>query len=342
MTNAVKRVPENAARAAGNSVAGKKTATGANAIRGGHADEAESLSVALHRGEEVKTVSQIHSPMHNATYTATDADEGMVPSSSPSPQHRYVLGMRVDGTSYTEATGHVLAWAQAAQPAPPRYVCAANVHMTMETYDDPAFAQIVNAADLVTPDGVPLVWALTRLGVEDATRVYGPTLTLHVCEAAARSGVPIGLYGGTTESLIAFAEFLQKHYPAIKIVCRIAPPFRPLTSEEDQAYSQQVIESKARILFVGIGCPKQERWMAAHKERFAGVVMLGVGAAFDFHSGRIKQAPGWMQRAGLEWLFRLLMEPRRLMKRYGKHNPRFLVLFALQLLGLQRHIKEAK
>ncbi|MBP5972735.1 WecB/TagA/CpsF family glycosyltransferase [Brasilonema sp. CT11] len=244
-------------------------------------------------------------------------------------RHRYIVGMRVDITSYEDATQQILDWAQARKSC---YICVANVHMTMEVYDNPAFASVVNSAALVTPDGMPLVWALTALGVKNASRVYGPTLTLYVCEAAAKSGIPIGLYGGTSESLGAFVKFLHQHFPDLQIACKISPPFRPLTPEEDDAYTQQIIESGARILFVGIGCPRQELWMAAHKNRIPAVT-LGVGAAFDFHSGRVKQAPSWMQKRGMEWLFRLIMEPKRLWKRYFKHNPRFLLFFVMQWLA---------
>lgn len=209
---------------------------------------------------------------------------------------------------------------------------AANVHMLMEGKDDPAFQQVINTADFVVPDGVPLVWALKLLGHKEATRVYGPTLTLHVCEAAAREGIPIGLYGGTPESLLDFKAFLHHEYPGIQIACAIAPPFRPLSQEEDDAYTQEILDSGARILFVGIGCPKQEWWMYNHRDRLP-LVMLGVGAAFDFHSGRVKQSPAVLQRLGLEWLFRLIMEPKRLWKRYAKHNPRFVALFARQLFN---------
>jgi N-acetylglucosaminyldiphosphoundecaprenol N-acetyl-beta-D-mannosaminyltransferase len=190
---------------------------------------------------------------------------------------------------------------------------------------------IVNGAALVTPDGMPLVWGLRQLGIEEAARVYGPTLTLHLCEAAARSGVPVALYGGTDESLAAFTAFLHDRFPGMRVVCGIAPPFRPLTTDEDDAYTREIVASGARILFVGIGCPKQERWMAEHTRKIP-AVMLGVGAAFDFHSGRVRQAPALMQRMGIEWLFRLCIEPRRLLKRYLKHNPRFVVLFGSQLL----------
>lgn len=245
-------------------------------------------------------------------------------------EQRSILNMRVDATSYVDTTERIVSWAQNAQS---EYICVANVHMAMEAYDDPNFAKLVNKAALVTPDGMPLVWGLRVLGLQDASRVYGPTLTLHVCEAAAQQGIPIGLYGGTPESLAAFVRFLRGRFPGILVVCQIAPPFRLLTPTEDTAYTQQITASGARILLVGIGCPNQERWMASHWQQIP-AVMLGVGAAFDFHSGRIKQAPSWLQKVGLEWAFRLFMEPKRLWKRYLVHNPRFILFFVQQYLGL--------
>lgn len=243
-------------------------------------------------------------------------------------KYKHLLGTRIDATSYEDATRSVIARAKAGDSC---YVCASNVHMIMEGYDDPEFMHIVNGAALVTPDGMPLVWGLRQLGIGEATRVYGPTLTLHVCKAAADHGIPIALYGGTEESLAAFTAFLHGRFPGIRVACAIAPPFLPLSAEEDDTYTRQIVASGARILFVGIGCPKQERWMAAHESKIP-AVMLGVGAAFDFHSGQVRQAPPLMQRMGLEWLYRLCMEPRRLWKRYLKNNPRFVFLFGNQLL----------
>lgn len=244
-------------------------------------------------------------------------------------EHRHIIGMRVDATSYADATARIIIWARSKVG---RRVCVANVHMAMETYDNPKFAEVVNHADLVTPDGMPLVWGLRALGIKQADRVYGPNLTLTVCEAAARMNIPMALYGGTEQSLVAFTNFLAKKYPGIEIVCQISPPFRELTPAEDTAYTRQIVASGAQILLVGIGCPRQEIWMAAHQDRIP-AVMLGVGAAFNFHSGCVKQAPIWMQSIGLEWLFRLMMEPRRLWKRYFKQNPRFVFLFLKQLLS---------
>jgi N-acetylglucosaminyldiphosphoundecaprenol N-acetyl-beta-D-mannosaminyltransferase len=248
-------------------------------------------------------------------------------------ESRSILGMRVDATSYEDGAGRVVRWAQEKRSA---YVCVASVHMVMETFDSEAFRQAVNGADLITPDGRPLVWALQGLGVRSASQVRGTDLTASVVERAAHEDVPIGLYGGTPELLESFVRVLETRYPRIQVTCKIAPPFRPLTPEEDKAVTQEIVDSGARILFVGIGCPKQEGWMAEHKGRIP-AVMLGVGAAFDFHTGRIRQAPRWMQSAGLEWAFRLAMDPRRLWRRYAKHNPRFVALLLLQLLGLRHY-----
>lgn len=245
---------------------------------------------------------------------------------------RNVVSMRVDATSYDDASRRVVRWAQEGLSA---YVCVASVHMVMEAFDSPKFRRVVNGANLVTPDGRPLVWALKGLGARDAAQVRGTDLTTSVIERAARENVPIGLYGGTPELLESFVRVLRERYPGLQVACRIAPPFRPLTPEEDEAVTREIVQSGARILFVGIGCPKQENWMAEHKGRIP-AVMLGVGAAFDFHTGRIRQAPRWMQATGLEWVFRLAMDPKRLWKRYAKHNPRFVGLLLLQLAGLRR------
>lgn len=244
-------------------------------------------------------------------------------------QHRFILGTRVDATSYADATARILQWARAGQS---RYVCICGVHGVMEGHDSPDFQRTQNAADLVTPDGMPLVWVLRRLGLKDQTRVYGPDLTLSVCQAAADAGIPVGLYGGTQEVLDTLQKTYRARFPRLRIAYAYSPPFRPLTPDEDEAIVQAINASGTRILFVGLGCPKQEQWVASHRDRVQ-AVMLAVGAAFDFHSGRVRQAPRWMQRCGLEWLFRLLMDPRRLWRRYFKNNPRFLWLVLWQLLG---------
>lgn len=251
---------------------------------------------------------------------------------SSSLESRSIIGMRVDATSYNDAVDRVMSWTGGSVG---RYVCVANVHMCMESYDDSDFSDVVNGANLVTPDGMPLVWGLRFLGVDTATRVRGPNLMLHICEEAARLKMPIGLYGGTEESLQGLIHFLKDQYEGIEIAVAISPPFRALTKDEDATYRNDINKSGAKILFVGIGCPKQENWMASHKE-YLSCVMLGVGAAFDIYSGITKEAPIWMQNMGLEWLYRLATNPRRLWKRYLKHNPRFIFFLLLQLLNSRR------
>ncbi len=234
--------------------------------------------------------------------------------------------MRVDGTTYADAVSQILDWA--GEP-PARYVCVATVHMVMEAYDDRRFQRIVNDADLVTPDGMPLVWALRLLGVRAASRVYGPDLVPALCGEAAAQHVPVGFYGGSPEVLERMLAEVRRRWPSLSIGYSWSPPFRPLTVAEDAEVVEQINQSGVRLLFVGIGCPKQERWMAEHRNRVA-LVMVGVGAAFDFLAGAKQQAPRFLQRAGLEWCFRLVTEPRRLWRRYLYHNPRYLGLFARQ------------
>jgi N-acetylglucosaminyldiphosphoundecaprenol N-acetyl-beta-D-mannosaminyltransferase len=240
---------------------------------------------------------------------------------------RRILGMRVDGRRTSVAADAVVQLAEAGAGG---MVCVATVHMVMEAWDAGDFQRSVNAAEMVTPDGVPLVWALRRLGLPETRRVYGPTLMRLVCRRAEEHGLPIGLYGGRPEVLDALRERLLERHPLLRIAFAASPPFRPATEEEDASTVQAIEASGARILFVGLGCPKQERWMAAHREALP-CVMLGVGAAFDFLAGAKPQAPRWLQRLGLEWLFRLACEPRRLLRRYAVHNPRFMFHFARQL-----------
>lgn len=233
----------------------------------------------------------------------------------------YILGMKVNLTNYSEAVATILDWAASTQS---RYVCAANVHMVMESYDSAAFRSCVNHADLVTPDGMPLVWFLRRHASLSATRVYGPDLTLHLLKAAQDAAVPVGFFGGRPEVLRALLRQIEVQYPRLQVAYSSTPPFRALSEEENAAVRRDIAQSGARLLFVGLGCPKQETWMAANS---VGVpaVMIGVGAAFDFLSQSVRQAPEWVRGAGLEWVFRLLQEPRRLWRRYLKHNPRFLM-----------------
>lgn len=259
------------------------------------------------------------------------------PDGSTDLPSRRILGMRVDATTYEDAASRILGWAKAGDS---RYVCVATVNNVMESHDDPAFRHIMNAADLVTPDGMPLVWGLRLFGVPAAERVYGPDLTPVVCEHAARDAVPVGFFGGTPTSLKAMTGNLQARFSSLRVAYGWSPPFRPLRPEEDAAAVEAINDSGARILFVGLGSPKQDRWMAEHRGR-VNAVMIGVGAAFDLLAGAKRRAPARIQAMGLEWLFRLATEPRRVWRRYLRHNPRFLLLFARQLARARLGRKEA-
>src|SRR6266851_5027972 len=241
---------------------------------------------------------------------------------------RRILGMRVDATSYADAAARIMEWASTGQS---RYVCAASVNNVMQAHDAAPFQRLMNDADLVTPDGMPLVWALRVLGARDAPRVRGTNLLEALCDHAAAAGVPVGFYGGTPEALRDLLATIDRRWPDLHVVYAWSPPFRALSDEEADAVLADIVSSQVRLLFIGLPTPKQDIWMARHKGTVP-AVMVGVGAAFDFLSGRKKQAPLWMQRGGLEWLFRLLTEPRRLWRRYLSQNPRFCALFAIQLL----------
>jgi N-acetylglucosaminyldiphosphoundecaprenol N-acetyl-beta-D-mannosaminyltransferase len=238
------------------------------------------------------------------------------------------LGVRIDATSYADATDRVLAWARRGES---RYVCCAAVNNIMEARRSPDYRVVMDRASLVTSDGMPLVWMLRWLGARSATRVYGPDLMDLLLEAASDASIPVGFYGGTDAVLRHLVTVAKQRYPRLEVAYAEAPPFRELTAEEDRRTTQSIQDAGVRILFVGLGSPKQDRWMHAHQDRVP-AVMLGVGAAFDFLAGAKPQAPRWMQSSGLEWAFRLATEPRRLWRRYLAQNPKFVVLALAQLL----------
>lgn len=261
----------------------------------------------------------------------------------PSLPHRCVLGMRVDQIESAQAASLITEWA-AQGPVRGCYVCAGNVHMTMEAYRDAAFRAVVNGADLVVPDGVPLVWAGRLLGLTQRRRVrVTPDLLLELFVRAEDERIRVGLYGGTPLTLATFRHFLGTATPDLSVSYAWSPPFRPLTAQEEAVVVREIRDAGVQLLLVGIGCPKQERWMAAHAER-AGCVMLGVGAAFDLFGGTTLDAPEWMRDRGFEWLHRVAHEPRRLWRRHLLNDPLFLVLLATQVVrqrlraGQRRHV----
>lgn len=205
------------------------------------------------------------------------------------------------------------------------YVCVTGVHGVMELQRDPELKAIHNGSGLTTPDGMPLVWLGRHAGAGHMRRVYGPDLMLALCEVAAARGWTSYFYGGKDGTAEILAARLQARFPGLQVVGTYAPPFRPLTSQEDDEVVEVINAARPDLVWVGLSTPKQERWMAAHRARLTAPALLGVGAAFDIHAGQLRQAPPWMQRRGLEWLYRLYREPARLWRRYGSMIPRFIV-----------------
>lgn len=246
----------------------------------------------------------------------------------PAPSKAAVLDVPLSLTSHGELCRLIHAWGAARAGA---YVCVCNVHTVMEAADDPTYADVLRDATVATPDGTPLVWTLRALGHRKQTRVYGPDLLLAFADYGARMGVGQYFYGGAPGVALTLAQRLGDRFPGFRCVGVESPPYRELTPEEDAAVVERIHASGADVVWVGLGAPKQERWIAAHAGRI-GATLVGVGAAFDFHAGTVRQAPRWMMRLGLEWLFRLAVEPGRLWKRYAWHNPRFLCRAMLQCL----------
>lgn len=250
-----------------------------------------------------------------------------------------ILNSNVDSTDYTDGCDRIQVLAETQTSS---YIIAANVHVVMTGVWQSEYQKIINEAALVTPDGMPLVWAMRQLGSDSQSRVYGPDLMLAWCERAAEKDLPIYLYGGTEVMLEKLTEQLSQKFPAMKIAGTHSPPFRLLTPEEEQQDCDRINASGASVVFVALGCPKQEQWMARQQGRIS-AVMIGVGAAFSFHSGEVKQSPRWMMQLGLEWLYRFCVEPRRLWRRYLINNPMFILLVSQQLLKqkFQRQQKQA-
>ena len=215
------------------------------------------------------------------------------------------------------------------------YVCVTGVHGVIEAQRDEKFRSILNNAFLVTPDGMPTVWVGKAQGHRKMERVYGPDMMIEVCRRSVEKGYTHFFFGGNEGVAQELAARLKSRFPGIKIVGSYTPPFRPLNPDEEAELAAQLEETRPDLFWVGLSTPKQERFMEAYLDRLNVKVMLGVGAAFDIHTGRTKDAPKWMQRSGLQWLFRLLQEPRRLARRYMINNPLFVYQMFLQCLGLR-------
>jgi N-acetylglucosaminyldiphosphoundecaprenol N-acetyl-beta-D-mannosaminyltransferase len=252
------------------------------------------------------------------------------------PPTTSVLGVPLALTDYERTMDWMDATVQTERKG---YICVAATHTVVACQDDPELAAAVHGASLVVPDGQPVVWAMNALGHDLSSRVYGPDLMARYCERSALTGARMFLYGGRNQgALVQLALNLRRRYPGVQIVGGYSPPFRPLSDEEREAVVAEINHARPDVVWVGIGVPKQEKWMAEMQERLDAPVLVGVGAAFDFHAGLVPQAPSWMQSAGLEWLYRLLQEPRRLWKRYLTYNPRFVFGFARQYARHRRDL----
>ena len=241
-----------------------------------------------------------------------------------------VLGVQVSAIDVPAALATVDAWIARGER---HYVCVSGVHGVMESLRDPALRAIHNAAGLVTPDGMPLVWLGRLAGQSQMARVYGPDLMLAACAHGVARGWRHFFYGGGDGVPEMLAERMRARAPGLDVVGTYSPPFRALAPEEEDAVVTRINAATPDVVWVGLSTPKQERWMAAYRARLTAPVLVGVGAAFDFHAGLKRQAPYWMQRSGLEWAFRLATEPRRLGRRYLVNNPLFVWHVARQLVA---------
>lgn len=260
--------------------------------------------------------------MKNAMHTNNES-VGVQP-----PQGTHVLDCFINACSWRGAINSIHRWGMGHES---RYVCICNVHSLITARKDPAFRKVLNEADMATPDGMPVAWMMRRIGFPLQERINGPDLMWKYCALAEQRNEPIYLYGNTPQTLSSLIAHLHMAFPHLQIAGHYSPPFRPLTEREDANIVADINRSGARVVFVSLGCPKQELWMAEHKGRI-NAVMIGVGAAFDYHAGTVQRAPLWMQKRGLEWLYRLCSEPRRLWKRYLVTNTQFIISAMGQLI----------
>jgi len=249
------------------------------------------------------------------------------------PSYR-VLGVRVDAVQIPGVIGRMEEWIE--ERGRCRFIAVTDMHSVMEARHAASFREVLDAADMVVPDGFPLVWLGRRRGFALRRRVYGPELMERFCESTAAKGYRHFFYGGSAGVAEELAARFSARFTGLEVAGVICPPFRALTEEEDAQVISAINAARADVLWVGLGAPKQERWMFDHRERLNVPLLVGVGAAFDFHTGRVAQAPAWMGDHGLEWMFRLSREPRRLWRRYLVQGSEFVALVLMEWLGLKK------
>jgi N-acetylglucosaminyldiphosphoundecaprenol N-acetyl-beta-D-mannosaminyltransferase len=248
------------------------------------------------------------------------------------PEAFNVLGVRVDAVQIPDVMARMERWIGERRGS--RFIAVTGMHGVTEAQHHPQLKQILNSADLVVPDGMPLVWLGRLRGFPLRRRVYGPELMLEFCRATAAKGYRHFFYGGAPGVAEELAKRVRREFPGLIVAGTFSPPFRELTGEESEDVAGMIRAATPDVIWVGLSTPRQERWMAEFRARLTGPVMVGVGAAFDLNTGRVRQAPGWMREHGLEWLWRLLMEPRRLWRRYLVLGPEFVWRVGLEFLGL--------
>ena len=253
---------------------------------------------------------------------------------SKMPLRFRVLGVGISLIQIPEVVARIETWISERRGC--HTIAVTGMHGVTEAQHDPWFKKVLNAADLVVPDGMPLVWLARMQGFPLKRRVYGPELMTSFCEQTKSKGYRNFLYGGDVGVPDELAAVLRKRFPGIVIAGSYSPPFRPLTEAEDNEAVARINESDTDVLWIGLGAPRQERWMHDHRDRLNVPVVIGVGAAFDLHTRRKKQAPEWMRENGFEWLFRLLQEPRRLWRRYLVYGSKFIFWTGLEHLGLRK------
>ena len=256
-----------------------------------------------------------------------------LPDSCPPPQRVNILGVGVSAVDRSLALDQMECWIENQVRT---YIVVCPVYTIMRAQDDATLGRIINQAGMVTPDGMPLVFLSRRRGQKQVGRVYGPDLLLDFSELAARAGYSNYYYGGAPGIPESLADILAKRFPGLRVAGTYSPPFRDLTSQEENDVVARINQAAPDVVWVGLGSLKQEYWMSHFRQRLSAPILIGVGAAFDFITGRIPQAPRWMQNASLEWLFRLLVEPNRLWRRYLLYNPLFVWNVFLQETGLKR------